>query len=60
MEFTKEQLRDWKTYERVRAGGRYNMFDPRARLATGLGPEKYSFVMGNYDELKTAVEAQAK
>lgn len=28
--FTVEQLNKWKAYERVRVGGRYNMFDPRA------------------------------
>jgi hypothetical protein len=56
MAFTAQQLADWKKYERVRKGGRFNMFDPRARQATGLGPERYSFALKNYSELKEAVE----
>lgn len=52
--FTAKQIADWKRYEKVRAGGKYNMFDPRARQATGLSMERYSFVMQNYSELKTA------
>ena len=50
--FTKEQIIDWKNFERVRSGGRFNMFDPRARVSTGLSPKEYSFVMDNYGELK--------
>jgi len=57
MQFTKEQLTDWKAYERVRSGGRYNMFDPRARQATGMSGERYSFTMTNYSALKEAVGA---
>lgn len=49
--FTKEQLSDWKRYEKVRQSGRYNMWFPQARAATGLSGERYSFVMGNYSEL---------
>lgn len=52
--FTPQQLADWKAYERVRQGGRWNMFDPRARNATRLSREEYSFVMDNYAELKLA------
>ena len=54
--FTPEQLEAWKAYERVRKGGRYNMFDPRARKATKLSGDEYSFVMHNFSELKAAVE----
>lgn len=25
--FTEQDLKDWRAYERVRKGGRYNMFD---------------------------------
>ncbi|MDO8611092.1 MAG: hypothetical protein Q7R95_11255 [bacterium] len=50
--FTKEQLSDWKRYEKVRQGGRYNMFFPQAQAASGLDTEQYSFVMQNYSELK--------
>lgn len=55
--FTKEQLSDWRAYERVRKSGRYNMFDPRARQATGLDKEDYVFVMQNFSELKAVAEA---
>ena len=54
--FTKQQLNDWKAYERVRQGGRYNMFDPRARRATKLSEERYGFVMNHYTELREAVK----
>ena len=55
--FTKQELQNWKAYERVRAKGRWNMFDARARSATGMNREEYVFVMDNYKALKTAVEA---
>jgi hypothetical protein len=51
--FTAEQRADWRAYERVRRGGRFNMFDPRARRATGLSEERYSFVMKNYGKLRS-------
>jgi hypothetical protein len=54
--FTPQQFVDWKAYEKVRKGGRWNMFDPRARRATKLSPERYLFVMTNYSELKAVVE----
>jgi len=60
MTFTKKQIRDWKAYEKVRSGGRYNMFDPRAKMAAGLSREDYLFVMSNYDKLKEQAEAKAK
>ena len=57
VEFTIAQQIDFKKYERVRAGGRFNMFDPRARAATGLDRDRYTFVMKNYCELKAVVES---
>lgn len=54
--FTKEDLADWKAYEKVRTGGRWNMFDPRARKATRLSSERYLFVMHWFSELKAAIE----
>jgi len=57
--FTPQQLRDWKAYEKVSKGGRFNMFDPRARRETGLGSDKYSFVMSHYSELKELAEAKS-
>lgn len=56
--FTTEDLIDFKDYEEVRLSGRYNMFDPRARRATGLSSERYCFVMKNYSELKEAAEQE--
>lgn len=57
MIFTDQQLRDFEAYERVRARGRYNMFDPRATNALGFDGARYVFVMDNYDALAKAVEA---
>ena len=54
MEFTNQQLQNFKKYVRVQMSGRYNMFDPRARAATGMSEDEYSFVMENYDKLKEA------
>ena len=56
MEFTNQQLQNFKKYVRVQMGGRYNMFDPRARAATGLDKDEYLFVMENYSALKEASE----
>lgn len=52
--FTSGDLADWKAFEKVRSGGRYNMFDPRARRATGLSADRYLFVMKNFSALKSA------
>lgn len=55
-QFTHQQIQNWRAYERVRAGGRYNMFDPRARVAAGLDGAEYSYVMKNYSALKLEAE----
>lgn len=55
--FTEQQLRHWWSYENVRKSGKFNMFDPRARKATRLDGDEYSFVMNNYSALKDAAEA---
>ena len=52
MGFTQEQLAMYEAYEEVRAGGQYNMFDPRARRAAGLTEDEYLFVMENFSELR--------
>lgn len=57
-QFSEQQIKNWRAYERVRIGGRFNMFDPKARRATGLSGEDYSFVMRNYSELKEAAESK--
>ena len=51
---TNDQIADFMLYEAVRERGRYNMFDPRARQATGLEKPDYAFVMDNYDGLARA------
>lgn len=56
--FTKQQLEDWVVYEKVRKGGRWNMYDPQAQRATRLSSEEYVFVMENYEALMDAVQAQ--
>ena len=35
-------------YEVVRLQGHYNMFDPRARLETGLSEEDYRYIIKEY------------
>ena len=54
MNFTEQQINDWHAYERVRKGGRWNMFMPQARAATGLSRDDYLFVMRNFVELRDA------
>jgi hypothetical protein len=50
--FTRKQINNFKSYERVRASGAYNMYDPQARQAAGLTLEEYTTVMMNYSALK--------
>lgn len=38
-------------YENVRRSGKFNMFDPNARILTGLSKEDYLYVMHNYTDL---------
>lgn len=60
MGFSEEQLENWRDYERVRQGGRFNMLDPRARYAAGLSEEEYEFVLSNYSELRAANNSKEK
>ncbi len=48
MEITKKQF---QAYEKVREGGKYNMFDPRARATAKLDEETYVAILGQYSEL---------
>jgi len=48
MEITKNQFAQ---YRRVQNSGRYNMFDPNARMLTELDKNTYLSIMKNYDEL---------
>jgi hypothetical protein len=56
MNFTEQQLKNFVAYERVRKGGRYNMFDPRARAMTRMSIEEWVFCIKYYTELKEAAE----
>jgi hypothetical protein len=58
IEFTAEQIANWRKYERVRAAGRYNMFDPRALNATRLTEDEYVFVMRNYEKLRETAQRE--
>jgi hypothetical protein len=54
--FSDDQIRQYVAYEKVRARNRWNMFDPKARKATGLTGEQYSFVMHNFSALRAQHE----
>lgn len=58
MKFTPIQIANWRRYEKVRLRGRWNMFFPQARAATGLTPEEHSFCIENYGELKEEAEKE--
>ena len=53
--FTEEQIANWRAYERVRQSGKFNMFDPRARRASGLGEDGYLFSLRNYSALRATI-----
>jgi len=42
---------DFRSYERVRVLGFFNMFDPRAESASGLDKDTYLGVLSNYEAL---------
>jgi|TARA_Y100000294_G_C8556315_1_gene337312 hypothetical protein len=44
---------NFEAYEEVRRYGGWNMFDPMARLSSGLNKDKYLAIIENYDTLKT-------
>lgn len=49
MKVTKQEFAE---YVRVQMSGLFNMFNPHARLATGLSREKYLYIIKNYAALK--------
>jgi hypothetical protein len=57
--FTLEQMMAFRSFVKVQKSGRYNMFDPRARQATGLSKEAFCFVMDNYDAMEEQDKAEA-
>ena len=42
---------DFRAYEKVRVGGKWNMYDPRANYASGLDKDTYLGVLSNYEAL---------
>jgi hypothetical protein len=56
--FTAQQIQNYRNYEHIRAGGKYNMFDPRALAATGLSKDEYMFVMQNFSDLQEAANTK--
>jgi hypothetical protein len=56
--YSDDVINDWRRYERVRLGGAYNMFDPRAREATGLTQDRYVFILKHYSEIKLAADVK--
>jgi hypothetical protein len=54
--FTAKQSQDFNAYRKVQMGGKWNMFDPRARRATKLSESEYIFVMKNYTALQKEVD----
>ena len=43
-------------YKAVQESGAYNMFDPRAKEASGLDNETYIEIIRNYEELEEKYE----
>jgi hypothetical protein len=51
--FTKEQIKNWESYEKVRQSGQINMLDaPRGSQLANLSYCDYCFCLENYTELK--------
>jgi hypothetical protein len=59
MNFTKNQINNFLSYETIRSSGLHNMMSPQARLATCLDRDEYLFCLENYNLLKEASEAAA-
>jgi hypothetical protein len=52
MRYTEQQLENWRTYERIREEGMFNMFDPRARDMTNMSSSEWTFCITHYADLK--------
>lgn len=57
--FSESEIQNWRQFEKVRKGGKYNMYDSRAVAATKLAKDDYVFVMKNYSALKDAADKAA-
>ena len=55
--FTEQQIADFWAYEKVRSSNKFNMMDPRAQEATGLGRDEFRFVLSNYATLRLVAES---
>lgn len=55
--FTPEQLKRFAEYVRIQRGGRFNMFDARARKMTNQTSDEWVFNMEHYDALEAAAAA---
>ena len=53
--FSDRDIVDWRSYERVRLTGRFNMFDPRAREMTGMTRERYIFILEQYSNIQDQI-----
>lgn len=51
MEFNEITKEHFEAYEDVRKRGRFNMYDPNARMLTGLERDVYFAIMKHYSEL---------
>lgn len=54
--YSQKQIENWQVYERIRQGGRFNMFDPRARSMSTMSVDEWVYCMDHYDGLKKASE----
>ena len=61
MNYTEQQLNNWRIYEDIRGSGAFNMFDPRARAITTMSKSEWLFCMQNYADLrKEAMKGESK
>jgi hypothetical protein len=58
MNYTEQEIKNWRRYEEVRSEGLYNMINRDAQEATGLSRGDYFFTLRNYSGLKAAAEAK--
>jgi hypothetical protein len=59
MEFTNQDIADWRKYERVRLSGAFNMFDAHnASRAAKLSRARYMFILKNYSALKEQAQKE--
>jgi hypothetical protein len=59
-EINEISLDDFLAYRDVQMMGNYNMFDPNARLATGLERNIYAGIISNYQKLADKYSAEVE